>query len=495
MRTETLLRMLAVAAVFAVATGTTTAQEVQNQATAEMGRLSGLESQFQTSESKARRLPSTPVSYAGNFENVKTGCDCTIGCDCAVDDSGCDCGGGPNAGNCPKCGCCFVWGEHTWLKVGAGIRASYNSREHGNPNDGNRGTAQDFNIDNARLYFNGKGHKRIGFEFNTDINNAQNFNVNGGGFNGNDFGSLDNAELRVLDAILKFELAGNVNLWVGRMLPPSDRSNLDGPFYLNAWNFPFTQFGYPNIFQGRDDGVALWGEHCCGKFKWQVGVYEGENYGGPVFAGHPDSDSLLMAGRVTLNLLDPEPGYYNASTYYGEKNILALGASAMHRNNALAVPGQEGVSGGMGKTDYTGWNLDFLYEVPLSNCGVATLEAAYYDFNDNDGVGPRNEAVVLPPHGHTRQGESYFILGSYLFPRQCCVLGLAGRFQVLGRYQEYDHDAVGQEGAAQTEAIDLQLNYIMFGHNARISAVWTQLDDPKGAPESDTFTIGTQLQF
>ena len=400
----------------------------------------------------------------------------------------------PADGCCASDGCtscckrpCFVWSKNTFLSVGAGIRASYNSREHGNPNGG---TAQDFNIDSARIYLNGKGHKRIGFEFNTDINNTQNFNLNGAGFGGNDFGSLDNAELRVLDAILKFELAGNVNLWVGRMLPPSDRSNLDGPFYLNAWNFPFTQFGYPNIFQGRDDGAALWGENCCGKFKWQVGVYEGENSGGPVFEGHPASDSLMMAGRVTLNLLDPEPGYYNASTYYGEKNILALGAAAMHRNNALAAAGDNG-----GTTDYTGWNLDFLYEVPLSNCGVATLEAAYYDFNDNDGVGPGGTPITLPPHGHARQGESYFVLGSYLFPQQCCILGLSGRFQVLGRYQEYDHDAVGQEDAAQTEAIDLQLNYIMFGHNARVSAVWTQLDDPKGAPESDTFTIGTQLQF
>jgi len=42
------------------------------------------------------------------------------------------------------------------------------------------------------------------------------------------------------------------------MLPPSDRSNLSGPFFINGWDYPFVS-NYPNVFEGRDDGVAYWG--------------------------------------------------------------------------------------------------------------------------------------------------------------------------------------------------------------------------------------------
>ena len=384
------------------------------------------------------------------------------------------------AKSCKCNNCCYSWGKDTSLSVGAGIRASYRANENGNPNGG---TSQDFNLDNTRLYFNGKGHKRIGFEFNTDITNAQGYR------NVPNDATRDDSQLMVLDAILKFQLTDNVNLWVGRMLPPSDRSNLDGPFYLNAWDFPFSQFGYSNIFQGRDDGATLWGERCGGKFKWQIGVFDGESSGGVAYEGHPATDNLMMNGRVVVNLLDPEPGYYNASTYYGEKNILAIGLAAMHRHDALS-------DGAGGEVDYTSWNLDVLFEKPLANCGVATIEAAYYDFDDNGGLSDATgAAITLPPHNAARQGESYFILGSYLFPNQCCILGLPGRFQALTRYQEYDHDAVGAVAAGTTDALDLQLNYIMFGHKARISAVWTQLDTAGAGGEDDLFTIGTQLQF
>ena len=45
------------------------------------------------------------------------------------------------------------------------------------------------------------------------------------------------------------------------------------------------------------------------------------------FDGHSTTgiSSLIGAGRVQVNFWDPEPGYYLNSTYYGEKNILAIG--------------------------------------------------------------------------------------------------------------------------------------------------------------------------
>ncbi|MCH2202665.1 MAG: OprO/OprP family phosphate-selective porin [Fuerstiella sp.] len=424
-----------------------------------------LSARAQNIESLVQQTQANPVSFSSILGD-KCGSECATD-NCVTD----NCGEGCSQG----CGTCFNWSENTWLSVGAGIRTSYSS------GDPAQGGGEDFKLNNARLYFNGQGHDRIGFEFNTDINGAQ-WNAD----------TPVNGEMRVLDAILKFKLSDNTHFWMGRMLPPSDRSNLSGPYYLNAWNFPFAQFGYPNIFQGRDDGAALWGEQGGGAFKWQIGAYEGESAGGPGFIANGPSDNLLYAGRVTLNLLDPEPGYYNSSTYYGEKDILAIGAAMMHRNNSNSA-----VSPG---ADYTGWNLDALYETKLDNGGVVSLEGAFYDFDDDDVAAPNS---ALPPSLGSRQGQSFFMLASYMLPQEYCVCNIPGKFQVMGRYQEYDRElATAFVGPGTDDQVDIQLNYIMFGHNARISAIWSRLNQiasgqsvRTGASASDTFTIGAQVQF
>ena len=355
------------------------------------------------------------------------------------------------------------WDECKWIKIGAGIRASYNNVENGAAN----GTdAHDFNVDNTRIYMSGQGHPFLGFELNTDINNAQGF--------------VPAAEMRVLDAVVKMKLTDNVNLWAGRLLPPSDRSNLDGPFFLNVYSFPWTQFGMYNIFQGRDDGAALWGQTGGGQFKWQVGLFDGAP------APTTGDDNLMFTGRVVLNLLDPEPGYYNASTYYGEKEILALGMSLFH---------QQDVSGtAADPRAYTAWNLDFLFETTLENCGVATLEAAYYDFDDDDAVrdGLPSATQATDAFGSSRQGESYFITALYLMPDTICIGNLSGRLQPHYRYQEYDRSV--ERAGSRASQWDLGVHYIMDGHNARLTAVYEHLktidNDSQGI-----FRLGAQVQF
>lgn len=368
------------------------------------------------------------------------------------------------------CNCCdgwmHRWDDCKWVKLGAGLRTSYNAINNGATNG--TSTSADFAIDNMRIYLSGQGHERIGFELNTDIHNAQFADLGATPFE-------DGGDIRILDAVIKLKLTDHINLWAGRFLPPSDRSNLSGPFYLNAWSFPYTQFGYPNIFQGRDDGAALWGQFNEGQFKWQIGAFEG-NQNQP-----QGDDDLMLTGRLVLNLLDPEPGYYNASTYYGEKEILAIGLSFMHQDNAVGIPGDA--------RSFTGWNLDVLFETKLANCGVVTLEGAYYDFDDNDAAIVDTAGLFTPV---ARQGQSFFILGSYLIPRNASIGCLDGRFQPYVRYLDYDRDFA--TATSFNEGLDVGLNFIMDGHNARITAVYEQRNAQSGA-EVDGFRIGTQIQF
>ena len=372
---------------------------------------------------------------------------------------------------CDK-GCSFDWGEDTWLTVGAGLRTSYSATRESVGGIGGAAGPYDnnFNIDNARIYLNGRGHDCVGFEFNLDVNNAQGFWDDKGLQPGME--DQDASDMRILDAIVKFEFNDLINIWMGRMIPPSDRANLSGPFYQNAaWAFPLTQIGYQNIFQGRDDGAALWGQLGGGAVKYQIGVYEGINtdggannetmIGNGVVAG---SDDLLFAGRFTVNLLDPESGYYNASTYHGEKDILAIGYAFHSQNDSDGI------------ADYRQYSFDALFETTLGNGGVVTASGAYYDTTG---------AIQSPG----LNGRSYMVEASYLTAREfalgCCV---SGKIAPFWRHQEYTRDVGGVD-----RVNDWGFHYVMYGHNARVT--YNYSDSDVGGTEREQHLIGVQLQY
>ena len=349
--------------------------------------------------------------------------------------------------------------DNAWLnpkksvKVGFGIRTSFQGFEAGSVSSDGR--ARDFNLDNARIYFEGKMGDKLTANLNTDINNAQ--------------GLSDPDEVRILDAVIDYKIFDTVSIKFGRFLPPTDRSNLSGPFFLNAWEFPFVQFanGYYDIFQGRDDGVALYGDRGEDvQVKWSVGLFEGYDT-----AGVAGDDHLWLVSRVVLNFLDREEGYFNESTYYGEKDIAALGFTYSNQNDAHG--------GGM---DYTAWSLDALFETVVDSGGVVTAEAAYYDRDHDDstvGVG--------------LQGEGYFILGSYLFADSTSIGNFDGRLQSSIRYQESDRDVPGV--GAREHQVDYSLSYVIHGHSARVSVILQDINLSGGVEDQQNLIIGGQIRF
>ncbi len=86
--------------------------------------------------------------------------------------------------------------DDQWISVGMGVRTSFNMAEDASASGGQGSNT--FGINNARIYINGKIHKYVGFEFNTECFNCT---VNGGGTAG--FGG--NSNIGMLDAIGKFE--------------------------------------------------------------------------------------------------------------------------------------------------------------------------------------------------------------------------------------------------------------------------------------------------
>ena len=347
--------------------------------------------------------------------------------------------------------------DKQWFRIGLGLRTSYAVTENGADDNG---TAKGMALDNMRLYTLAKVTKDIVVEFNTELSN------------GNSTASLDaDQTIRVLDAVAKFSLPGDFTMWAGRFLPPSDRFNLDGPYFLNAYNFPIVQ-AYPALENGRDNGFAIMKEYGGGKFKWSYGLFEGRTSDTNSDTNPDQSDNSLHTFRATYNFWAPEPGYYTTSSYYGAKDVLAVAFVYMRENDGAGTSTTVG--------DFTGWNVDVLMEKKLSNGGVVNLEGAYFEYDTDD----KTDSSLT-------QGESYLALASYLLPDPVGV----GKVQPYVRYQHFSRDGLNRSGARGNRSVtEGGINYIISGANGKICAFYSG-DKVGNGSTTDSFNIGMQFQL
>jgi hypothetical protein len=297
------------------------------------------------------------------------------------------------------------------VSIGAGARTSFVHTEF---DDETSDSTDRFLLDSARIYINGSVTKSIKFMFNTEYTGASN-------------------EVGIMDAAARFEVSNAFNVWAGRFLPPSDRANLYGPYYAHHWGVfsDGVQDGYPFIFQGRADGVMYWGQFD--KLKVSAGVFDG-----PSLAVGGAGDNVLGAARIQFDFWDPEGGYYLNGTYYGEKNLLAVGLAGQ-------IQGE----------DNTAWSADFLLERKVGMGGAYTVEAEWARYS-------RLGGYPNPAGTPYDTNDGGYVLGSYLFP----AMSGSGRFEVLGKYAHARFRGPFPEETQKTSEVNF--NYVMKQFNARL---------------------------
>ncbi|GAB7563201.1 hypothetical protein LG202_12400 [Methylobacillus methanolivorans] len=362
----------------------------------------------------------------------------------------------------------ITFGEDKSISIGLGVRTAFTSVEDAAPNGSSR--SKDFDVDDARIYINASFNKYIKATFNTFTTT-------------NDGSGKD--DISTLDAYLQFEFMDEFNIWMGQLLPPSDRANLDGPFFLNAWSYPGVVSRYQNKFVGRDIGVTVWGKLLDKRLVYSVGAYEGNrvsSFNNDSALNPNRSDNLMYSGRIQYDFLDAnnDPAYYTSSAYYG-KDVLSIALVGMFQKDAVGIAGNS--------DDYKAYNVDALFEKKFA-AGVLNLEGAAYKYNFSDAAVAADSAAVVAGGGTFTgavPGKAYLGLVSWMFGD---TVGW-GKFQPYGRYQKFDAD--GTIGRDQKE-YDVGLNYIIDGHNARISTVYTKTKT-EGLSDIDKFTVGLQLQF
>jgi hypothetical protein len=376
-------------------------------------------------------------------------------------------------------GATFKIDDTKWVSIGAGLRTSFEAREDAAGTPGNSQWSNDFALDNVRLYLNAQIHKYIKLEFNTECQTCS----NGG-------------EVRVLDAIGKFEYNEYLNVWGGRLLVPAERRELNGPFYSPIYNVfasgtPFEPSDFNILIKsdgtsagaiGRDEGAVFWGAALNGRLQYSAGFFRGLRGGANV------DDNILYAQRVSYNFWEVEknPGYYTSGTYYGKGgDILTVAVSNQYQ--------EDGAGTALDPGTFRGTTFDVLMEKILPNSGVVTVNGEYKNYGIGNGY---SQASRDAGGGFAMfEGNAYDVSAMYLFPQKIGI----GQFQPYLRYVN-----VLPSTSTNRNSYEGGVNYVIDGHNARVSLSYTYGDLlTKGLDYSSTASgdsvgaikLGLQLQI
>ena len=325
------------------------------------------------------------------------------------------------------------------VTIGGGLQTSFLHRTSDDAD-----ASQHFRVNSLRMYLNGAATSKIKFMVNTDIAYGGSLGAPG----------PQDTSFQILDAVAQFEMSDTFNVWVGRFLPPSDRANLYGPFYAHHWAVysDGVQDGYPFVFQGRDNGAAWWGQFD--KVKLSAGAFDGLSSTG--------NSSLIGAGRIQVDFWDAEPGYYLNSTYYGERNILALGLAGQTQADAGSA-----------------YSLDVLVERMVGDGGAATLEAEWARYDGLGGYDPRYLT-----------NDGGYLLAAYLFPQRVGD----GQFELLGKFARARfREGMGPDYDQTTT--EFNLNYVIRQFNARVMIFVKDTAFTAVNPDDLQVGLGLQLQM
>ena len=342
-----------------------------------------------------------------------------------------------------------------WARVGAAFQKASDPKSVG-----------DYHMDNAyiELHAGGKIHQKVSVTVN--------LNGNYTAFSGPAVltppaampgtTNLSGSGVAIEDVIVSFDFCDPFHLWVGHLLVPVDRSNASGPFFMIPWNYPgFMSVGGSLVVaaphegpSGRNNGAVLWGEFNEGQVKYLVGAFDNADV----------NSSPLYSGRLNLAIIGKEPGFWGNASYFGDKDVLALGVGGQFQSHGSATPTDD--------KSYSEVNADLLGEFKLGGGAWATGEAAYYHFAVADGS----------------VKDSFYVLAA-LASGQMGV----GNIQPMVRYQWANVQAVGKAWN-----IDGALSYLVKGPALRVIATYSHVKLPElggGSLTGNSIQLGAQAIF
>ena len=399
-------------------------------------------------------------------------------------------------------GVLVVWPSASWagvkvdidqdssLELGFRVQTQFISSTNINA-DASGDHGENFDVRRARIWLDGSVTKW--FKFFIQMGN----NIGPG----TDYKTDD---ARLIDAFINLHLFDYAQIIMGELMAPAGREQLTSSVAMMAidrpgitgynltWGlnggavFNTVAFQDGNLaLEGdaniRDIGATLFGSISFNEFvhaKYYVGAYNGIQY-----MNHGE-DKERVTGRVQLNFFDPEPGYYNLSTYLGKKKTIALGASIDHQQRIA----RDTVTND--NINYIWYSFDAFADIPAGP-GSATLEAGYTNLDLEDSTAIRDTASGPPKNGKETEGKGFYVQSGYYFEDV--------HLQPWALFERWNSDA--SEDLGSWSAWRVGLSYFFKGHNANIKVGFEQFSAARNIGRTsddkniESFLIGFYLSY
>jgi hypothetical protein len=250
------------------------------------------------------------------------------------------------------------------------------------------------------------------------------------------------------DAYAEINAATYLMFDAGMMRVPFSRNSLQGTstfLPIDYGPYTFEQAALTESSTGRDTGFQVRGYALSNHLEYRTGIFQGTR-------NIASDNSQRYAGRVQVNLLDPETSFLYAGTYLGAKKVLGIGAAFDKQSQ------------------YQAYDVDAFTELPA---GPGTV-TAQIDFNRFDG----GLSSLLPKQNALLFELGYFVKAWKVTP----VLQVAHR-GIVGT-------DIGDERRASFGA-----NYWLSANNVSVKGALTRIKQPGSVGAQHEVTVQLQVFY
>ena len=382
------------------------------------------------------------------------------------------------------------YGPDQWLQVHFLLQAQYQSAAIWDKNesetDSDATWDSTFRLRRARIILKGQVAKNVSFFVETDDYNRGGRN-NSGAAGGSGEGTF------IQDAYVDFNIAPEFKIAMGMILLPFMHHNRQSAVSLLGVDYNTDVVKFMNNRVWRDTGIEVRGILAGGVVDYRIGVFQGQerdldirNDGGISHSDDLNEDAApRFVGRIQLNFMDAEDGFFYSGNYLGKKKILSIGGGIDYQHNS-GIDYDNATSTFNCVDDYFAWTLDFTVDQPLAPGTVFALQGAYVHIDNgwsrstvvSDPVNVTNGAIDTE-YKYTYYGEEYgyFIQAGLL---------LMNTFQPVIKYSTWVQKDKTSNGDNTSTYLTFGLNYFINGHNANIKIEYRH---PLGEDESQNPSV------
>jgi hypothetical protein len=278
----------------------------------------------------------------------------------------------------------------------------------------------------------------------------------------------------IQDAFLTYRPFGDLFMVdAGYFLPPMAHNTLQSAATLFGLDFFEYSFQHDQAFGtqspittsvGRDTGVELRGLLFGQHLEYRVGMFQGLR-GAKTTSATGSENSFRVTGRIQINFLDPERGFFYAGTYLGTKRILSIGGSYDFQNSL--------------SNDYQYFAGDAFLDLPVGP-GIVTAQVNVAHWNGHDFI------PMVPVAGQA----------GIVLEDQTAVMGEAGFTFIAVRLSPIGHiEHIEGPNLPPQNRYGGGLAFWHLGYNSNLKVSYTRITQAPPPPPAVPYHSANELQL